>query len=155
MSFVIVGVSAFPLTENIRKPYPAKELTDIRRIFNYRLSRFRRISENAFGILVNRFGIFSKQIDLEPDTVVIIVRAALILHNLLMYKSTESYSPPGFADETSPDGISYVGSWRNEDVTSAIFPFEPRRKSNKPKFDAESVRDSFADYFLGPGEVKW
>ena len=104
MPFVIVGDSAFPLTENIMKPYPAKDLTDIRRIFNYRLSRFRRISENAFGILVNRFRIFSKRIDLEPNTVVIIVRAALVLHNLLMSKSTESYSPPGFADETSPDG---------------------------------------------------
>ena len=120
------------------KSYPAKDLTDIRRIFIYRLSRFRRISENAFGILVNRFRIFSKRIDLEPNTVVIIVRAALVLHNLLMSKSTESYSPPGFADETSPDGILNEGSWRDEDVTSAIFPFEPRRKGNTPKFDAES-----------------
>ena len=123
MPFVIVGESAFPLTENIMKPYPAKDLTDIQRIFNYRLSRFHRISKNTFGILVNRFGIFSKQIDHEPDTVVIIVRAAPVLHNL-MSKSTESYSPPGFADETSPDGILNEGSWRNEDVTSAIFSFE-------------------------------
>ena len=86
---------------------------------------------------------------------VIIVRAALVLHNLLMSKSTESYSPPGFADETFPGGILNEWSWRDEDVTSAIFPFEPRRKGNKPKFDAESVRDSFADYFLGSGEVQW
>ena len=52
--FVCVGDDAFPLTNYMMKPYPQKDLTIENRIFNYRLSRTRRISENAFGFLANR-----------------------------------------------------------------------------------------------------
>lgn len=42
---------AFPLGKHLMKPYPSKNLSEERRIFNYRLSRARRISENVFGLL--------------------------------------------------------------------------------------------------------
>ena len=48
------------------KPFPAKSLDDASRVFNYRLSRARRVSENAFGIVVHRFQIFLSTIPLEP-----------------------------------------------------------------------------------------
>ena len=61
--YVIVGDDAFALTKNLMKPYPRNTLNDAERIFNYRLSRFRRISENAFGILSARFRIINSTIN--------------------------------------------------------------------------------------------
>ena len=56
------------------KPYPHRGLSNEKRIFNYRA---RRVVENAFGILANRFKVLS------PEVVDKIVLAYCTLHNLL------------------------------------------------------------------------
>ena len=48
----------FPLKDWIRCPYPGKSITEEQKMYNYRLSRDRRVIENAFGILVARWRIF-------------------------------------------------------------------------------------------------
>ena len=52
--YFFVGDEAFALKDWLQKPYPHRGLTKEQRIFNYRLSRARRIVENSFGILANR-----------------------------------------------------------------------------------------------------
>lgn len=61
---VIVGVEAFPLSVNLMRPYPGHQTAnnEENRIFNYRLSRTRRVSENAFGLLVNKFIIYERML---------------------------------------------------------------------------------------------
>ena len=54
VEYFMVGDDAFGLRQWMMKPYPSKGLTLEERIFNYRLSRARRVVENAFGILAAR-----------------------------------------------------------------------------------------------------
>ena len=68
-----VGDHAFPLRRYLLKPYGYNNLTIKQRIFNYRLSRARRIAENAFGILASKLRIFERPTDHKPDTVDLIV----------------------------------------------------------------------------------
>ena len=53
--YVFVADDAFPLGMHCMKPFSQSKLTDRNRVFNYRLSRMRQLSENAFGIWVSRF----------------------------------------------------------------------------------------------------
>jgi hypothetical protein len=44
--------------------------------FNYRLSRGRRVSENVFGILAQRFRVFGRPIELKVSTIDHVIRSA-------------------------------------------------------------------------------
>lgn len=89
MPFVIVGDDAFSLHENLMKPYPDRNLTLERKIFNYRLSRSRRIVENGFGILSNRFRVLLNPINLSVEKVEVITYACVLLHNYLLSKKSQ------------------------------------------------------------------
>ena len=56
--YVLAGDDAFALKPYLMKPYPQSGLTEDRRTYNYRHSRARRISENLFGIIANRWRVF-------------------------------------------------------------------------------------------------
>jgi len=94
---VFVVDDAFPLKTYLMKPYNRQNLTKKQAIFNYRLSRARRISENAFGIFVSKFRIFEKPIPLIPHKVDKIVLACCPIHNWLR-KTRQTYLPPGLID---------------------------------------------------------
>lgn len=49
MPYAFVGDEAYPLRNDLLKPYPHRRLQPEQRIFNYRVSRARRVVENAFG----------------------------------------------------------------------------------------------------------
>ena len=87
--FVIVGDEAFSLNKHLTKPYAKNELGNSKRIFNYRLSRFRGCSENAFGIIAARFRIVNSPINLAPEKVIKLLLAIAVLHNFLLTKSRE------------------------------------------------------------------
>ena len=50
MPYVFLGDEAFPLKPYLLRPYPGRQLdTDAKKVYNYRLSRCRRVIENTFG----------------------------------------------------------------------------------------------------------
>ncbi|KAK2578332.1 hypothetical protein KPH14_012633 [Odynerus spinipes] len=74
MPYVFVADSAFALTVNIMKPYAENHNKETKeRVFNYRLSRARRIVENVFGVMSAVFRVLRKPILLQPDKVTDIV----------------------------------------------------------------------------------
>lgn len=78
-----LGDAAFPLMENLLRPYPGNYLTNDKLIFNYRLSRARRTIENAFGILVGRWRILLTTLNLRPKNITHIMLATVCLHNFV------------------------------------------------------------------------
>ena len=77
--YFLVGDDAFALM----KPYSARNLNRQERIFNYRLYRARRVVENAFGILANRFQALLTIMCHHADTVRLIVKDCILLHNVM------------------------------------------------------------------------
>lgn len=164
LPFVFVADEAFPLLPSLMRPFPRKELSMLPRVFNYRLSRARRIIENAFGILVARWRIFRQTIQASEETLEAIVWACVDLHNYLRVSDESElgnrrYCPAGYADQETPLGEVVEGGWRNdtgdgnalsdlESVSSAV--------PAGPSTDAKAVREAFSRFFCSlAGEVYW
>ena len=109
-SYFLIGDDAFPLRPWMMKPYSRRHLNHDERIFNYRLSRARRVVENAFGILAMRFQILLGTIQQVPQTVDSIVLACTTLHNLLRIR--ESAGRHRYADEEDSSHNVVPGQWR-------------------------------------------
>ena len=74
------------------------------RIFNCRLSRARCISENAFGIFVQRWRLFNRRINLMPENVDLIMMTCVALHNFL----SGERDIPALYQRLNPDNIPYL-----------------------------------------------
>ena len=150
-NFFIVADEAFALKEYLIKPYPHRNLTRPQRIYNYRLSRARRVVENAFGILANRFRVFRSAIHLEPHNVEHIVLAACVLHNFLREKLGNSYVDS--VDKEIGENKELVqGSWRSGTQFEELGSNPPRNSTAR----AKELRDHVCSYVNSDvGSVPW
>lgn len=83
--YVFVADDAFAMQVHIMKPYSGtQQKGSIERIFNYRLSKARRIVENAFGILSSVFRVLRKSLLLEPRKAEKVLLTCLYLHNFIL-----------------------------------------------------------------------
>ncbi|KAK8759055.1 hypothetical protein V5799_003314 [Amblyomma americanum] len=133
---VLVGDDAFPLSQNLMKPFSGTQLSSEQKVFNYRLSRARRVSENAFGILAHRFRFLLTTVHAKPEKVTIMVEAACVIHNILKGHHLER-----------PESIN------TGENPQAFFALQPCR--SRPSSLAAAVRERLCDYFNGDGAVSW
>jgi hypothetical protein len=111
---VIIGDDAFPLRNTLLKPYSKINLTLKQKIFNNRLTRARRVSKNAFGILAQRFRVFGRPTELKFSTIVLVIKSACYLHNWLR-RTSSSYIRMGCVDYEDLDTETFdEGQWRAE-----------------------------------------
>jgi len=108
--YVIVADEAFQLNSFTMRPYPSKNLTFCQRIFNYRLSRARLVSENTYAIWVSRWRILQRSLNTSLEINDAIIKATVCLHNLLM--NTSYYCGDNYADKVSANGQIIEGEWR-------------------------------------------
>jgi len=137
--YYFVGDEAFPLKPYLLRPYSRNSLGDNEpnKIFNYRLSRARRVVENAFGILAARWRCFRGHIEVQPEFVDKIVLASCCLHNMLC---TDNEFEPDLELNQVPEN-----AFLNIDAL--------RRNSTR---EATQIRDAFKDYFNSDaGSVVW
>lgn len=143
---VILGDEAFALSKFMMKPFPRNQsMTDkSKAIFNYRLSRARRTTENAFGILSNVFRIFHTPINAKVSKIDKIIVASTILHNLMR------------DENISTQPIIEMPSESNENIILPTENLTPISVSmGRPNADGTSIRNQFKDYFNGVGSVQW
>lgn len=152
LPYVFLGDEAFPLMENLHKPYSQRNgLTKEERIYNYRQCRARRVVENAFGILATRFRVFHTDIAISVEKVDYIVLAACVLHNFLLKENAPSYIRPADVDrENYCTGDMIPGEWRySQSVMLPSLQRTPRAMS----LSAKKSRDTYKTYFNNEGSV--
>ncbi|KAL1468348.1 hypothetical protein MTO96_041533 [Rhipicephalus appendiculatus] len=162
--YFFVGDEAFPLKTYMMRPYSKKSLHPVltgsttastpqssttqsnatsqfeerhqKRIFNYRLSRARRVVENAFGILAQKWRILRRPFKAKEDNIRKIVSACVALHNFLLKESPASrsmYCPPGTTDGEDWQGNLTDGSWRSDGAVNGALATLPGTGGNSAR----------------------
>ena len=144
-----VANEAFPLRMDLMRPYPRGKKKDRlpfdKSIFNYRLSRARRIVENAFGILAQRFRVYDRRIHMDDHNVIKIVNATCVLHN---YLCTARMDVANVMGALNPDGNQYL-------QPHAMLR-ELQHQGYHSTDAAQRVRRIYKDYFNSEvGAVPW
>ncbi|XP_046562255.1 uncharacterized protein LOC124271222 [Haliotis rubra] len=120
-AYYILGDDAFPLRTFLMKPYGRRGLDNDMLVANYRLSRGRRVVENGFGILANRWRCFLGTLEHGPDVVRLLVEAGVILHNLLRIRFPATGNAD--VDREDEDHTNIPGAWRADQQVEEIPQF--------------------------------
>lgn len=149
--YTIIADDAFPLKHWLQKPFPQRNLTHDQRIYNYRLCRGRRIAENAFGVLGNRWRVFTRKMEVTTERAELIVLAACSLHNLIRTRYPNITNNLFDKEDVVNHNVN-LGEWRDGPI---LLELEALKGNNATKA-GKAYRNYLKNYFLSPaGAVSW
>ncbi|XP_053990523.1 uncharacterized protein LOC128882795 [Hylaeus volcanicus] len=116
------------------------------------LLKARRIIENSFGILANRFRIFHTTINLQVDNIDKVVLACCVLDNFLRINCSHTYTSNDVFDvEDTSNGTITPGLRTGSDNLLNLQNGSNRYHTAEPK----EIREQFKIYFNNHGKVNW
>lgn len=134
MPYVFVADEAFALGEHLLRPYSSHSLSQEKRVFNYRLTRARRVVECAFGILANKWRLLHTPIYLKMQHAIQAVKAICALHNFIR----------------EHDGFQFEDTLANQAMTRA------EMTSTRGSRSGAALRETLCSYFMSPeGQLPW
>ena len=127
---MIVGNSAYALSDWLMKPYTDNgNLTREQVNFNKILSMTRVVVENAYGRLEGRFTCIAKRLDLDVETVCLVIAACCVLHNFCEVMGED------FNEEWLQGVQLHLG----------VFPVDPNQGQNR---NAVAIREAIKTSLL-------
>ena len=153
--YFILGDDAFALRTYMMKPWSKRNMTKEELVYNYRISRGRRVVENAFGIMANRWRCLLTTLYQSPDVVRSIVECCVVLHNLMRIRNPAIHSAEVDHEDRNYNVIP--GIWRQEvDVHNTDNP-PPDTGRNRATQAAKDMRLYLQRYFNDQrrGGVPW
>lgn len=136
----IIGDEAFPLKTYLLRPYPGPQMYDDnkKRKFNERLSRARKVVEDTFGQLTQKFRIYSRRMKILPKYADKIIMTTCILHNYIKQNGNNIQLSTSSSTNTAHN----------------ITPI-PRQGGSATR-DAIEVREKVKDFICSPlGQLPW
>lgn len=135
--YYFVGDEAFPLSRYLMRPYPQRTLDNVKRIFNYRLSRGRKTVECAFGMMAEKFQVLNSAIRCRTtERVNDIIKSVCILHNFVRKREGVPYT----------QGKPFDDSETSTNITTP----QLRDLTIHDRSTAQEFRNYLANYFLTP-----
>lgn len=150
LPYFLLGDDAFALSSYLQKPLSKQHMPNEEIIFNYRISRGRRVVENAFGIMAKRWRVLMSVMEQRPETVCDIIECCVVLHNLMRIRLPQIH---GEVDEEDANHNLVPAPWREEQVEPPGVP--PPEAHNRDNQAGKRIRDFLKEYFNGRGAVPW
>ena len=83
--YFVAADNAYPLIGSLMKPFQGKNRANVfEDSYNYHLSSLRVVIENAFGILMQRWGLFWRKLRISPARASKFISAGVKLHNFIV-----------------------------------------------------------------------
>ena len=94
-----------------------------------------------------------RTLELDVTSAMQVVRACITLHNFLLTKKDQNYSPPGMMDSEDEQAHLVPGFWRRLTDTQDLCHFRGDAGSRASTLYAREIRDNLKEYFYDEGAV--